>query len=271
MSSIDRGFLFCVTRVKVTFECPLNGLKSIGGTGFCLKINNSIAFITNKHNIDPTLKLGKDTSYTLNKIEVELGKFVEGQRHRETAFYEISNLNSSLKIHQTADCAALIDPTFKNMDPHFELFPLCIENEQLAGIRKFQEIKELALPGSFIGFPVNWYDTHWNLPIVRSFNIACLPEIPFTNLNIQTSDVHLVSGLSFKGSSGSLVMMHSKGIDGLKIGDQSFIPCSILGIMSGHFWNDADEKIPEMFRHSGLSYYTRSSAMRELLGLPTAE
>lgn len=131
------------------------------------------------------------------------------------------------------------------------------------------------MPGSFIGFPVDWYDTDWNLPIVRPLNIACLPEIPFTNSNIETSDVHLVSGLSFKGSSGSLVIMHSKGIDikvegGLTMDGKPFAPCSILGIMSGHFW-DKEEDIPKMFRHSGLSYYTRASSIRELLGLPTTE
>jgi hypothetical protein len=34
--------------------------------------------------------------------------------------------------------------------------------------------------------------------------------------------------------------------------------------MSGHFWENPDDP-PEMFRHSGLSYLTKSTAILELI------
>jgi hypothetical protein len=43
-----------------------------------------------------------------------------------------------------------------------------------------------------------------------------------------------------------------------------YSPSKIVGIMSGHM---IDRDAPEMFRHTGLSYYTRASSIRELLGL----
>jgi hypothetical protein len=43
----------------------------------------------------------------------------------------------------------------------------------------------------------------------------------------------------------------------------SYVKPKVLGIMSGHWW---DEEPPEgMFYHSGLSYFTRSTAILELI------
>jgi hypothetical protein len=139
---------------------------------------------------------------------------------------------------------------------------------------------------SFIGFPGKgghpWYDTFWNLAIARTVNIASHPAVPFTNKEIKTSDVMLVSGLSFSGSSGSPVLSHSK-LSGAAVpyltGAQepsqlqySFIPIirwinnnitypKLIGIMSGHWEEDASSLLggngksgSDVFHHSGLSY-----------------
>jgi len=61
-----------------------------------------------------------------------------------------------------------------------------------------------------------------------------------------------------------MVLLHQKGIPPGDIVDPMYAPPTILGIMSGHWWDVAKE--PEMFRHSGLSYFTRSTSILELVG-----
>ena len=39
------------------------------------------------------------------------------------------------------------------------------EVKLLASENDFQGMKERAMQGSFVGFPEDWYDTSWNLPI----------------------------------------------------------------------------------------------------------
>ena len=121
---------------------------------------------------------------------------------------------------------------------------------------------------SFIGYPgsngLGWWDQRWNTPIARMATIASNPAVPFTHDSISTADVTLVSGLSFSGSSGSPVLLHQKGLrtSGLVV-DPAFTPAMLLGIMSGHWW-DVTEK-PAMFKHSGLSYFTRATSISLLL------
>lgn len=84
------------------------------------------------------------------------------------------------------------------------------------------------------------------------------------------ASVYIVSGLSFQGSSGSPVFLH---LSGIKIQSSNGISVTgatdtlrvqkIIGIMSGHWREQSDT--PSMFKHSGLSYYTRSTAILDLL------
>jgi hypothetical protein len=120
---------------------------------------------------------------------------------------------------------------------------------------------------SFIGFPGSgkskWWDHAWHSPVARLASLASSPHQPFSNPSIPTADTVLVAGLSFSGSSGSMVILHQKGIPPGDIVDPTYAPAMIVGIMSGHWWEAAQE--PEMFSHSGLSYFTRSTAILPLL------
>ena len=69
----------------------------------------------------------------------------------------------------------------------------------------------------------------------------------------------LFRSLSFSGSSGSPVISHEKGIPGIS----GYVEPKILGIMSGHWWDEEPES--GMFFHSGLSYFTRVTSIRELV------
>ena len=75
----------------------------------------------------------------------------------------------------------------------------------------------------------------------------------------------LVSGLSFSGSSGSAVISHEKGIRlGVGLSGSNYVEPKLVGIMSGHWWNDEKQ---DAFQHSGLSYLTSSIAIIDLFNL----
>lgn len=168
---------------------------------------------------------------------------------------------------KSSDAAIIRDPIFSD-DLGSYKFGKQIKKEDLADSSFFKDKVAMMDIASFIGFPGTgdsiWWDDQFNFPIARVINIASLPTIPFSNEAIPTEDTLLVSGLSFSGSSGSVVLLHEKGVragQGLK--NPAYVPPKVLGIMSGH-WRELNSE-PKMFSHSGLSYFTRSTSILELM------
>ncbi len=60
MSGINQSVVLDVSRIKVEFVDQIGNTKSVSGTGFWLTKGNIDVFVTNKHNIDPTINLGVD-------------------------------------------------------------------------------------------------------------------------------------------------------------------------------------------------------------------
>ncbi len=237
-------------------------------------------FVTNRHVVDQRLTSAGST-FRLSRVEIELRQRHQGERAdiaRETKFFEVSNLESALFVADTADCAIICAPTWRDDDGRHGP-AAAIADSMVAGEDAFANGNiEICQPVAFIGFPhaggPGWWDTGWNFAIAREASIASLPHVPFTNDSIKTSDVTLLSGLSFNGSSGSPVFTHRKyDLDHVTAAFQlagalnsqplRAIEPLLVGIMSGHFNRPADE--PEMLRHSGLSYMTRSTTIRALL------
>lgn len=265
----NENLLWAVHRFRSTFVDSVGNSRTGCGTGFWLLANNDKnIFITNKHNVDASLLFGISTNFTLLKTEIELRHWTNGAPQQTTTFFIVSNLDCIVKSN-TADCALLISP---QLDTHNKTeYPIAsiTKYKDLANLDEFQrnDIK-LMETAMFIGFPgtkgQGWCDETWKLPIARSCTLASWPAVPFTNQQIKSSDVLLVSGLSFSGSSGSPVFVYSRGISpGGDIKDKNWRPVRLIGIMSGHFWDDFEE--PQMFTHSGLSYLTRSTTIIEIL------
>lgn len=117
MKGIEQNILFYITRLKAVFSDELNEPITILATAFWVsnKKGEKI-FITNKHNIDPTLKKGDDTLFKLKSLYIELRKQInENGKSRityETKFFEVRNPIDELKVSDTADCAIIVDPEF---------------------------------------------------------------------------------------------------------------------------------------------------------------
>lgn len=261
--SFSRTPIFYVSKIDVTFADEIGNVRKISGTGFAVSANGDKAFVTNAHNLDPRMKLGRDTDFKIKKVELHFRLYHLTQPTTATFPVEIGDY--VLKIHESADVAILSAMKTRYLNPNVTLPAFDVSD--LATASFLSDELEPMDPASFIGFPGKkgtvWYDENWKLPIARTVNIASHPGMSFTNRNIPTADVMLVSGLSFSGSSGSPVISHPKGIQVEAPLSGPYTPAKIIGIMSGHWWNEESEN--DAFRHSGLSYLTRSTAILELL------
>lgn len=267
MSGIHPGVFLAVCRIAVSFRDDLGNPKAISGTGFWVRNGENDCFVTNRHNLDPAMKLGSTTSYRLEKAALQLRlNNPPGNWRPDTCFVDVANLGHSLRLHPTADVAAFINPSLPIENP---MMGHSTFNLDELGTQQFlvDSVNPMDV-ASFVGFPGKdgkpWWDKKWALPIARTTHIASWPRVAFTHDSIPTSDVLLVSGLSFSGSSGSPVLLHEKGIKvgGGLIGG-NYVEPKIIGIMSGHWWDE--EPSSGMFFHSGLSYLTRVTSIRELL------
>lgn len=269
MSGINQGVVFDVCRLKAEFADEIGNAKSIAGTGFWIKDNHNKVFVTNKHNINPTLTFGADTKYRLCSLEIELRVINNSIPKPDTKFFSVDIGNSILEDSIDADAAVILNPKYlDNIGPYCSAEVLY--KRDLADTTFFSQNLAIMDSASFIGFAGNqtsqWWDQQWHLGVARTVNIASVPSIPFTHRDVRTGDITLVAGLSFSGSSGSVVISHEKGVrDGAGLSNSSYVPPKIIGIMSGH-WPDGQQQ-PGMFSHSGLSYFTRSTAILSLLSL----
>lgn len=271
MSGINQGIAFTVTQLKTVFFDDLGNKKAGMGTGFWIRLKSGKeVFVTNRHNIDPSLLFSGDTKFKLLEFYLQLRRFEKnpetGNVHHfpETKFFQIKN--AAIFALTDADCAIVV-PQFENDISPFGILAM-IEQANLADQRFFEEKLAMMDIASFIGFPgrkgIPWWDEGMHLPIARIANIASYPAIDFKNGAVKTSDITLVSGLSFSGSSGSLVISHEKSIGvELPLHNPRHVPATVIGIMSGHWWEEA--ATPDIFHHSGLSYFTRSTSIIHLI------
>ncbi len=59
MSGFNNKVIYSIARINFKFEDDLGNSKSGSGTGFWLALKNGeVVFVTNRHNLDPTMHLG---------------------------------------------------------------------------------------------------------------------------------------------------------------------------------------------------------------------
>ncbi len=299
-----------VTHVKSNFVNHLGHIKTTIGTGFWLcacTYRRKHIFVTNKHNIDPLLKVGSD--YKLDSISIKLRKLIKENQSgssfslsKETAYFEVANLEESIYSSESADCSIIFPVELKERPADFKPFT-AFRIEDIAGTSFFNNSVNITDYCHFVGFPGNnstrvpWWDHSYSAPISRFASIASNPVtyLSFEHPNINTSDIVLVSGLSFSGSSGSPVILDQKGVgadssylsnsDFIKVRckngfyknseilediasnlivsfeDKNFVPRRLIGIMTGHL----EEEGAQNHMHSGLSYFTRTTSLFPLI------
>lgn len=276
---LEHEVVFAVARLFTSFEDKNLEIKTGSGTGFWVSVDHtldSLSFVTNRHNLDLEM-IWRGRGWRLVDSRIEVRRFTQHANewqvvpHPETSMLTVDP--NVWRLHDTADCAAAMTIDFEQVPPEFKP-AYCLTPSDIATESWVARHTGLTQVCSFVGFPGSgdgkpWFDEHWKLPIARTATLASNPSIQFTNQQIRTKNVALVSGLSLAGSSGSPLIVHEVGdLSGALDYPQrtNYQPAKLIGIMSGHFREPADE--PPMFqRHTGLSYYTRASAVCELIGL----
>lgn len=275
-----------VTRIQSMFADTLGNERTGLGTGFWMRLaSGKDVLITNRHNVDPSIKFPDNPDFKLHSLKIELRRISASGDNRptispETQFFEISD-NSQLFASANADCAICV-ANFKNPN---EDFPVTapFEESDLADDDFFLKELRPAHELYFIGFAgrrsdqtanrpaQSWWDTKWNFPVARSAVVASMPFLTFRNETIKWDDVLLVSGMSFSGSSGSPVISREIGFrstppsapGSIKIKFEGYAPEKLIGIMTGHWQSKHDTD--DAFEHSGLSYITRSTSIIHLI------
>lgn len=267
---IDYNGLFLSTlRLESTFKDDL-GNSPLQGTGTCfaLQWHDSFLLVTNRHMVDHSFAV-KNSSYQLAELFLWCRRTNAPSIITAPERFPIGLEEAEITIHPTADVALISNIKLLNLGFTPIINPVLLD---FLADDNFYSNNNLEVGDgcSFIGYPasknsVPWWDTDKGLPVVRLASLSSLPQLNFVNSNIKSTHARLVAGLSFSGSSGSPVLNLGKNY---KVINATFTPELVLpkliGIMAGHWWYNNNE-IPEMLRHTGLSYYVSSVAIWELL------
>lgn len=234
MSEIISRFECSTVLFKVDFCDDIGNTLKINATAFWVRRQNGnyigdYILVTNKHNLVPGLKASKYNKFKIKSIDVQI-RSIDGNKQLIASGEKINGL-----MHTSADIAIINTSSFS--DFNFENGKVyAIDINEIATSSFISQNVGITDTVFFLGFPMNWYDSQTKKPIARQANMACSTNVPYSNGAIKTSDILLVSGLSFAGSSGSVVIF-SKGIEGIRIDP-----------------------------YSGLSYFTKTSALHEISG-----
>ena len=269
-------YLLNVNRTRATFVDDLGNVKVTAGTGFWIKKSDRTHhFATNRHNLDPKMHESLK-AFSLRKLEIELRRITDIAPKKQTIhftnglkFFDVPQLPDAIRWSENADCA-IVDGSAFLSDPEYQ--PAHSINVTDLADLDFLEKLRISDIATFIGFAGEdshfWWDTKSGIPVGRIAFLASLPGFFFEHPDIPSKNITLVNGLSFSGASGSPVILHQRGINGrsessgnmpsIILNDTNYLDSKVIGIMSGHFPSNA-------FRHSGMSYFTNSTALLELL------
>lgn len=262
-------FLSIVQKINTTFIDDLGNMKTGSGTGFWLVTSQShrYLFVTNKHNIVP--ELHNFTNFKLHSIQIKYRHYHPEMNNLPylttfdldasswEQYYDTSISSPDIAIIEMPQDIQIPNP----ITPHGHPF---IEEKHLADQSFIQNHLFFGDSCHFTGFPSHERTApKYDLPISRNCTISSLPFIDYYEENpkgIKTTNICLVNGLSFSGSSGSIICSYPKGVKvAPPLTGGNYIEPRIIGVMSGH-WNEQESKY-----HSGLSYFTKSTTIIDII------
>src|SRR5258708_4291150 len=106
MSGIPKNVVYCVSRVHCTFSDGLGHGREISGTVFWF--GNGPAppvFVTTRHTMDAAIWKENPHDLKLVRVRLELRKRgLQSELLDETAFFELVDVATVLRLHPSADC-----------------------------------------------------------------------------------------------------------------------------------------------------------------------
>lgn len=222
--------------------------RSFQGTLFTVAHGNEKYLVTNRHNVDFTLIDENKVNARLMKVEVTYRWRFDGQSH-ETSVVEIPEGTPIYVDDNKFNDVAVIDIS----DVKLEGVKLSRANINIISFLEkdnFDKHAQYVDQLNFIGFPCNFWDQENHLPITREAMISSIPNLNYSGGKLPLADRILVSGLSFSGSSGSLVT-NKRG--------------AYMGVMAGHYELDNVEGLSQFQKHAGLSFFIKGYVIRNII------
>lgn len=214
----------------VGYEDKVKGGFNSAGTAFFISMEskkpneNFIYVVTARHVIDgmknkgvlePVLRINaKDDSYKL--VKTPIGKW---SPHCEDPSVDVA-------ILQFAPPTEICDYATISL-------PKMVANEKIIESESIGAGHEIFLAGVF----VHHSGKQRNLPVIRTGNIALMPEEPISTESFGDIDAYLVESRSIGGLSGSPVFVKCGGLKGNILKSDCFY---FLGLMHGH-WDKTEE------------------------------
>jgi Trypsin-like peptidase domain len=247
-----RQLLYLAYKLEVEFTDSIGTFKTVVGTAFLLSAGDRPILVTNRHVVDLDYNAA-DARYK----DFRLTKLVLHGRLADDSRYSVQlDPSQAFLFHATRenDVACLID--FHAMKlPHNE-FKLHHHNV-IEGLATAEEFETTIWPGDqvyFSGYPTV-HDKLDQRPILRGGIIASDPKYNYSTNGKYEGERVAYEVMSTSGASGSPVYAPARGIGGLHEYVRRDI---ILGINAGHIE-------AELGAHSGMSYFIKSTVIREIL------
>jgi len=247
-----RQLLYLAYKLEIEFVDSTGTSKLGTGTAFLLTAGDRLILVTNRHVVD--LDYGApDSRYK----DFRLVKIVLHGRSADDSRYSVElDPSQAFFFHEAKenDVACLINfRTTKLPHDNFQLH----HHNVIDGLATADEFITTIWPGDqvfFSGYPA-LHDKLDQRPILRAGIIASDPKYNYSTSGKYEGERVAYEVMSTPGASGSPVYAPARGIDGIHEYVRRDI---IVGINAGHIG-------AEFGAHSGMSYFIKSTAIRDIL------
>lgn len=247
-----RQLLYLAYKVEVVFTDSTGVSKAGTGTAFILAAGDRPILVTNRHVVDLDYN-ATDSRYK----DFQLANLVLHGRLADDSRFSVE-LDASQAFHfhgaKENDVACLIDfRATKLPRKNFQLY----HHNVVEGLATAEEFMTTIWPGDqvfFAGYPAI-HDQLDQRPILRAGIIASDPKYNYSTSGKYEGERVAYEAMSTPGASGSPVYAPARGIDGIH---ENFRRDIIVGINAGHI-------SAEFGAHSGMSYFIKSTVIREIL------
>lgn len=229
---ISNDYLYAVSKITIIFS---NGIdrKNWQGTGFFIKKDTDLFFITNRHIIQPALYKHEFKDYTeYERMTIDYRSFNKESKSVEVNVIEVSTFHPVYPSQVEDDIACLL----VKVKEYSGQVPGYIDYSMLATSTQIEDDLCVCDNLVFIGFP-SVYDHRNNLPILRSGVISSDPRVNYSYDDAYRGHIIAYESFSTPGASGSPVFATQKGfqVGGmLSASDDFYRPVRLIGIMAGN-------------------------------------
>jgi hypothetical protein len=244
------------------------------GTGFFIRLNESLFLCTVRHNTDLKYQKASDTrlitSYSLQAFVVRL--------NGETASHGF--LRTEVSSPTTLLGSDGIDLAFLKVDLNYEEIygrVIVFDKSEFANAGDLRSYS----PGSpvyFCGYPDRTpaekkifagKEIETKYPLLRQGVFVCPPSWKFdVSGKLGGKNYGFIDSFAVKGFSGSPIFSPQEGWEDSPIADisyQGYKPRKIIGILCGHLKEDLKDVASGINYHSGMSYFVPSDSILTLL------